>query len=67
MIYIILAGICWYGVGVFGFIYWWTSEYDLDTTEFAMALIIGIIGPLAFLFGWMIHSSGKSWIKQRKL
>ncbi len=54
LLYIVL----WYAVGVASFIYWWTRDYDFTTGELGLALLEGIIGPLAFIFGAIMHSKG---------
>jgi len=51
--------ILWYVLGCAGFIYWWTSEYDLTTQELAPLLVIGLSGPFSFLIGWRIHGDNK--------
>jgi hypothetical protein len=48
--------IAWYAIGVAGFIYWWTSEHDLDGTMAAFSLFVGLMGPCAWGLGFLIHS-----------
>ena len=50
---IILA--IWYIIGVAGFIYWWTTDQDLTTSTIPIALLVGITGPMSWVFGWLIH------------
>jgi len=67
MIWILIA-LAWYVSGVWGFIYWWTSEYDLEIPELLMAILWGLCGPLSWFVGWFVHSDAKYKviIKQRK-
>jgi hypothetical protein len=62
----------WWAIGFSSFAYWYTKDYDLDTARLVFGLLIGIVlGPLAFLAGWLIHGdsiefSDKVWIAKRK-
>lgn len=64
---IIVGSIIWYVIGCASFIYWWTNEYDFETSTVLVALCAGLIGPIAFLVGWGIHGSyqDKVLIKKR--
>ena len=68
---ILIVGIIWYIVGVLSFIYWWTSELDLDFNALLFGFFVGLIGPIAFVFGYLVHGEpiklfSKVLIKQRK-
>lgn len=52
---ILLIVLVWYTVGVGGFIFWYTSEYDFLATDILLACIAGFTGPVAWLLGWSIH------------
>ena len=61
--------IVWWGLGVTGFVYWWTKEYDLTLTECFGAFFCGVLGPIAWIVGKGIHgkSTGRPpWIVMRK-
>lgn len=46
----------WWLLGVLGFIYWWTSEYDLELVDAVFSVFVGMLGPLSFIIGFFIHS-----------
>jgi hypothetical protein len=49
----------WLAVGAWGFVYWWTSDYDFTRSEVPWALFVGgALGPLAWPFGLVIHGGG---------
>lgn len=58
MIAIVLA-FAWYFLGILGFIFWWTSEYDFKTTDLILSLIIAFVGPFSFIMGYFIHGTKK--------
>lgn len=62
---IILIAIVWYIIGCASFIYWWTRDYDIDTTHIFGILVIGLGGVFSFFIGWTIH--GGSLIKNPKV
>ena len=56
-----LGIIVWVGLGVWGFIFWWTEDYDLTTTDLLGAIMIGtMLGPLAWGFGATLHGKSDS-------
>lgn len=65
MIYLLL-GIAWYLVGMASFVYWWTSEYDLETNQLFTIFIAGLVGPFSFLIGWIIHGKHTNKVIFRK-
>jgi hypothetical protein len=42
-------------IGVLGFVFWWTKQFDLTTEHIPVIIAVGFIGPLSFLMGWLIH------------
>lgn len=52
---IILALLIWLILGASGFIYWWTTEYDLETGEIPILIVVSLIGPLSWGVGYLIH------------
>lgn len=47
----------WMLVGVLGYVYWWTYEYDLRLPDLVMAvLFVSWMGPLTWLVGWATMS-----------
>jgi hypothetical protein len=56
----------WWMCGIFSYIHWWTNEYDLDVGTLGFSFIIGIIGPLAYIIGYFIHSDTSNTILIKK-
>lgn len=52
---ILLFLAAWYLSGVGSFIWWWTKDYNFGPTEAFMSIFIGLVGPIAFFLGWVIH------------
>lgn len=68
---LISIGLAWYVIGVLSFIFWWTKDYNITVFEVPLTLLIGIIGPIAFLIGWVVHGDmsykdSKILIKKRR-
>lgn len=66
-----LVALLWYIIGVACMIFWWTKDYDLDTQDLGVMLILGIFGPFGLLFGWSCSynsstSKPKIILKKRK-
>ena len=61
--------ICWFILGVYSFIYWWTKEWDITIAEIPICIMVGLAGPFSFFSGLMIHccdlKSDKVLIKKR--
>ena len=55
----------WLLSGVAGFIFWYTKDTDFKTTHILPALLVGIIGPISWVVGYMIYGKGKTLIKKR--
>lgn len=65
MLYLTL-GIIWYAIGVSGFVYWWTKDYDLTLDEAMLALFVGLMGPFTWILGATIHGgSGHILLRRR--
>ena len=54
-IWIIILCMVYYVSGISGFIYWWTTDYDLDLIKFLFSFYLGLAGPFTWLAGWCIH------------
>ena len=54
MILIILVVVLWWLVGLLGFIFWCTREFDFESNDVLPACFISIIGPLTFIVGFFI-------------
>jgi hypothetical protein len=68
MTQLILAAL-WFASGAASFIYWWTRNYDLESSDLPLVLMNGFTGPLAFLVGMSMHADRKAsrvLIRKRK-
>lgn len=61
----LIYGIIWGLIGGSGFIFWWTKDYDLTLQEFLLVLFGTILGPLAWIVGWFIHTKSLIVIKKK--
>ena len=52
---LILCCFCWYCLGIWGFIFWWTTEHDFTSKEILLCFLVGAAGPIAFIVGYFIH------------
>lgn len=50
-----ILGVVWYSGGVLSFIYWWTQDNDLTVEYVFTMLLIGVIGPIAWIIGLCLH------------
>lgn len=51
----IILSFLWFVFGVAGFIYWWTTEHDLNG-YIIFSILIGIfLGPFTWIIGYFIH------------
>lgn len=50
----------WIISGSSGFIYWWTTEFDLKASEIPMCIFSGLIGPLSWILGYFIHDKNEN-------
>lgn len=49
------AAVVWWLMGVGGFIYWWTNEFDLEVSDLVFSALPGLLGPGAWALGWVLH------------
>ena len=66
---IILLYVTWYLFGVWGFIFWWTKNYDFEVSSLMTAILVGFCGPFAWGLGYLIQGgfdSSHILIKKRK-
>lgn len=47
--------IAWMLTGSGSFIFWWTSDYDLEVKDLFMVIFASIFGPISFVVGFIIH------------
>lgn len=58
MLYIFI----WWLLGFASFVFWWTTTCDLDIPSAIYGCIIGVVGPIAFILGFIIHGNKKPFI-----
>ena len=58
--------IVWYLIGVGGFVFWWTQDWDFTVNELFLMIVVGGLGPLTWFIGFLIHGEGVVILKQRK-
>ena len=58
----IVAAVLWWIIGMAGFVFTWTSRYDFTTKDVVIAVMAGMQGPFAWLFGWLALIR-KPWAK----
>lgn len=56
----------WWLVGVVGFIYWWTSDYDLAISNLIFSFLVGFAGPFTWIAGYFIKGRPLVIMKARK-
>lgn len=61
----IILLVIWYVIGCVSFVYWWTKEYDFETSDLILMFLAGTIGILSFWLGWWIHG-GEHEIKDNR-
>lgn len=60
--------IIWCIIGPLSFAYWWTRDHDLTVSELPLFLGSMVLGPMAFVAGYLIHGRRTRliFIKKRK-
>lgn len=58
--------IVWFLSGISGFIFWWTTEWDLTMNELPTIFLISFTGPLAWIIGLFIHGKGSNKVLIKK-
>jgi hypothetical protein len=61
----ILFLLIWFLLGFVSFVFWFTKDHDITThSSDLIPLLAGVLlGPISFLFGWLIHGIGVIFIK----
>jgi hypothetical protein len=52
---ILLVFIAWYLIGIASFLFWWSREFAITTTDLSVSLAIGLTGPIAWILGYSLH------------
>lgn len=55
IIIILLLFANWYLIGMLGFVYWWTKDYELKNETLYLMFGVGIIGIFSWYEGYQIH------------
>lgn len=58
MFYFLFFSALWLLSGAICFIYWWTFDYNLTTSEIPVMIMVSFAGPLAYFAGFVIHGKG---------
>jgi len=66
IINIIMLIIIWFAIGVWGFVYWWTKDFDLTTKCIPIMFLTGCCGIFSWFVGWTIHGEKKERILMRR-
>ena len=61
-----IVGWAWYIIGVVSFVYWWTKDSDLKVGDTVLMAMCGVLGPIAFIIGFIIHSSVNSILIKKR-
>lgn len=63
---IALVLLAWIVLGVSGFVFWWTRQYDLTGPDLLLGLAVGcLVGPLTFVIGYGVHGDSRVLINRR--
>lgn len=55
--------VSWWVVGVAGFVFWWTKEFDFTFgCDILMSCIVGIAGPVSWVIGYLVHGQPHEFI-----
>jgi hypothetical protein len=63
---ILFLFLLWWVIGAAGFVYWWTSEYDLEPQHLIVMFMVGFCGPLTWPIGRWLHGESSPTILIRK-
>ena len=55
IVIVCLCFLVWWVIGVAGFVFWWTSQFDFTVGETGFAAFVGLSGPFAWIIGYVIH------------
>lgn len=53
--------VSWWVVGVAGFVFWWTKDYDLELVDVLLGFGAGVAGPISWMFGYSIHGRSRKF------
>lgn len=52
---IIIIFIAWYLTGIYSFWFWWAMELKLIPPDLYESLLMGLLGPIAWILGYLAH------------
>ena len=67
---IVLGILAWWIIGVCGYIYWWTREFDLTVSDACWGMLMGLIsGPIVWIAGFAMHinTTMRPWKNRDKI
>lgn len=53
--------VSWWVVGVAGFVFWWTKDYNLELVDVLLGCVVGTVGPISWVFGYFIHGQPRKF------
>jgi hypothetical protein len=67
VLYVVGGFSLWYVVGLAGFVFWWTRDWDLNVIDLMMGSIVSLLmGPFTWIAGALVHGDGPVLIRRRK-
>lgn len=54
---LILGFILYLLIGAFGFLFWWTKDYDFTIGEIPLLVPASLLGPISWIFGYIVHAN----------
>ncbi len=63
---ILIYVLIWYFVGAASFVFWWTKDFDMTVSYIPIVIVVGLVGPIAFLVGYAMHGKGKEKVLFKK-
>ena len=65
----LLLVLAWIVIGIGGFVFWWTKDFDFTTHDIFFGISTGVaLGPFSWIIGFFIHGNSitqKTLFKKR--
>lgn len=52
---LILLLILWYLIGLGGFLFWFSKDWDIKLDALLLGMVCAVVGPFTWILGWFIH------------
>ena len=66
LLMVLLFSVSWYTCGMWGFIFWYTTEFNLGPDGLLIGMLVSILGPFTWLVGSLIHGKSDYVIVRRR-